>query len=135
MPETQRTFVMVKPDGVRRGLVGEVIRRIEAKGYTLAQMRMFTIERSLAERHYAEHEDKSFFAELVSFITSDAVVAMVVEGPDVVRGMRQIMGATNPLEAAPGSIRGDLATLIGENIVHGSDSPESAAREVALFFP
>ncbi len=135
MPETQRTFVMVKPDGVRRGLVGEVIRRIEAKGYTLAQMKLFTIERALAETHYAEHEDKPFFAELVSFITSDAVVAMVVEGPDAVRGLRQIMGATNPLEAAPGSIRGDLATLIGENIVHGSDSPESAAREVALFFP
>lgn len=135
MPDTQRTFVMVKPDGVRRGLTGEVIRRIEAKGYSLAAMRHFSIDRDLAERHYAEHEAKPFFGELVGFITSGPVVAMVVEGPDAVRGLRQIMGATNPLDAAPGSIRGDLATTITENIVHGSDSPESAAREIALFFP
>jgi nucleoside-diphosphate kinase len=126
---------MVKPDGVRRGLTGEVIRRIEAKGYSLAAMRHFSIDRDLAERHYAEHEAKPFFGELVGFITSGPVVAMVVEGPDAVRGLRQIMGATNPLDAAPGSIRGDLATTITENIVHGSDSPESAAREIALFFP
>jgi nucleoside-diphosphate kinase len=126
---------MVKPDGVDRALVGEVIRRIEAKGYRLAQMKRFTIDRALAEIHYAEHKDKPFFGELVSFITSGPVVAMVVEGPEAVRGMRQIMGATNPLDAAPGSIRGDHATTIGENIVHGSDSPESAAREIALFFP
>jgi nucleoside-diphosphate kinase len=135
MPGIERTFVMVKPDGVRRGLVGEVIRRIETKGYAISEMKLFTIEHSLAERHYAEHQDKPFFGELVSFITSGPVVAMVIEGPDAVGGMRQIMGATNPLDAAPGSIRGDLATAIGENIVHGSDSPESATREVALFFP
>lgn len=134
MPDTQRTFIMVKPDGVRRRLVGDVIGRIEAKGYELREMKLFTIDESLAQKHYAEHTDKPFFGELVSFITSGPVVAMVVEGPDVVVGMRQIMGATNPLEATPGSIRGDLATLIGENIVHGSDSPESAEREVNLFF-
>jgi nucleoside-diphosphate kinase len=135
VPDTERTFVMVKPDGVTRRLVGEVIRRIEAKGYTLVAVRFFTIERELAERHYGEHKDKPFFGELVSFITSGPVVAMVVQGPDAVKGLRQIMGATNPLEAAPGSIRGDFATLIGENIVHGSDSADSAAREIALFFP
>jgi nucleoside-diphosphate kinase len=135
VPDTQRTFVMVKPDGVRRGLVGEVVRRIETKGYSLAEMKMFTITRDLAERHYAEHEARPFFGELVSFITSGPVVAMVVEGPNAVVGLRQIMGATNPLEATPGSIRGDFATEIGENIVHGSDSPESAAREISLFFP
>lgn len=134
MADTQRTFIMVKPDGVRRRFVGEVIGRIEAKGYELREMKLFTIDESLAQKHYAEHTDKPFFGELVSFITSGPVVAMVVEGPDVVAGMRQIMGATNPLEATPGSIRGDLATLIGENIVHGSDSPESAEREVNLFF-
>lgn len=134
MPDTQRTFIMVKPDGVRRRLVGDVIKRIEVKGYEIREMKLFTIDESLAQKHYAEHTDKPFFGELVSFITSGPVVAMVVEGPDVVAGMRQIMGATNPLEATPGSIRGDLATLIGENIVHGSDSPESAEREVNLFF-
>jgi nucleoside-diphosphate kinase len=134
MPDSQRTFIMVKPDGVRRKLVGEVVGRIEAKGYDIREMKLFTIDESLAQKHYAEHTDKPFFGELVSFITSGPVVAMVVEGPDVVAGMRQIMGATNPLEATPGSIRGDLATLIGENIVHGSDSPESAEREVNLFF-
>ena len=134
MPDTQRTFIMVKPDGVRRRLIGEVINRIEAKGYDIREMKLFTIDESLAQKHYAEHTEKPFFGELVSFITSGPVVAMVVEGPDVVAGMRQLMGATNPLEATPGSIRGDLATLIGENIVHGSDSPESAAREVNLFF-
>lgn len=134
MPENQQTFIMVKPDGVRRRLVGEVISRIEAKGYSLREMKLFTIDETLAKKHYAEHVDRPFFGELVSFITSGPVVAMVVEGPDAVAGMRQIMGATNPLEATPGSIRGDLATIIGENIVHGSDSPESAEREVNLFF-
>lgn len=134
MPESQRTFVMVKPDGVRRRLVGEVVTRIESKGYSIREMKLFTIDESLASKHYAEHSEKPFFGELVSFITSGPVVAMVVEGPDVIAGMRQIMGATNPLEAAPGSIRGDLATVITENIVHGSDSPESAEREVNLFF-
>lgn len=134
MPDNQRTFIMVKPDGVRRRLIGEVVGRIEAKGYEIREMKLFTIDESLAQKHYAEHTEKPFFGELVSFITSGPVVAMVVEGPDVVAGMRQLMGATDPLEATPGSIRGDLATLIGENIVHGSDSPESAEREVNLFF-
>ena len=134
MPDNQRTFIMVKPDGVRRRLIGEVVGRIEAKGYEIREMKLFTIDESLAQKHYAEHTDKPFFGELVSFITSGPVVAMVVEGPDVVAGMRALMGATNPLEATPGSIRGDLATIIGENIVHGSDSPESAEREVNLFF-
>lgn len=134
MPDTQRTFIMVKPDGVRRRLVGEVISRIEAKGYELREAKLFTIGETLAKKHYAEHAEKPFFAELVSFITSGPVVAMVVEGPDAVAGMRQIMGATNPLDAAPGSIRGDFASVITENIVHGSDSPESAEREINLFF-
>jgi nucleoside-diphosphate kinase len=132
--DVQQTFVMVKPDGVRRRLVGEVVRRIEAKGYELKEMKLFTIEESLAKKHYAEHTEKPFFGELVTFITSGPVVAMVVEGPDAVTGMRQIMGATNPLDAAPGSIRGDFASFITENIVHGSDSPESAEREINLFF-
>ncbi len=134
MPERQRTFIMVKPDGVRRRLVGEVVSRIERKGYEIREMRLFTIDETLAKKHYAEHAERPFFGELVSFITSGPVVAMVVEGPDAVAGMRQIMGATNPIEASPGSIRGDFATVIGENIVHGSDSPESAEREVNLFF-
>lgn len=134
MPEIQRTFIMVKPDGVRRRLVGEVISRIEAKGYELKEAKLFTIDETLAKKHYAEHAEKPFFGELVSFITSGPVVAMVVEGADAVVGMRQIMGATNPLDAAPGSIRGDFASVITENIVHGSDSPESAEREINLFF-
>jgi nucleoside-diphosphate kinase len=134
MADTQRTFIMVKPDGVRRRLVGEVIRRIEAKGYGLREMKLFTIDRTLAETHYGEHKEKPFFGELVDFITSGPVVAMVVEGDDAVAGMRQIMGATNPLDSAPGSIRGDFASVITENIVHGSDSPESAEREIGLFF-
>jgi nucleoside-diphosphate kinase len=130
----QSTFVMVKPDGVKRRLVGEVVRRIEQKGYSLDEMRMFTIDEDLAKRHYAEHSDKPFFAELVSFISSGPVVAMKVSGEDAVMGMRQLMGATNPLDAVPGSIRGDYASVITENIVHGSDSPESAERELSLFF-
>jgi nucleoside-diphosphate kinase len=134
MADTERTFVMVKPDGVRRRLAGQVIGRIEAKGYIIKEMRLITIDRSLAQRHYAEHAEKPFFGELVSFITSGPVIAMVVEGADAVTGCRQIMGATNPLDAVPGSIRGDYATEITENIVHGSDSPESAARELKLFF-
>jgi nucleoside-diphosphate kinase len=134
MTKAQRTFVMVKPDGVRRGLIGEVIKRIEGKAYKIVEMKLFTIEMELARRHYAEHEGRPFFSELVSFITSGPVVAMAVEGPDAVAGCRQIMGATNPLEAVPGSIRGDFATEISENIVHGSDSPESATRELGLFF-
>ncbi len=134
MTDQQSTFIMVKPDGVRRGLVGEVIRRIEAKGYELSEMKLFTIGEDLAREHYQEHSDKPFFGELVSFITSGPVVAMVVSGSDAVSGMRQIMGATDPLDAAPGSIRGDYATVITENIVHGSDSPSSAEREIKLFF-
>ena len=135
MAEQQQTFIMVKPDGVKRRLVGEVIGRIEAKGYSIRSMKLFTIDKALAEKHYEEHVERPFFGELVSFITSGPVVAMVVEGADAVAGMRQIMGATNPLEAAPGSIRGDFASEIGENIVHGSDSPTSAEREIGLFFP
>ena len=131
----ERTFVMVKPDGVRRRLAGEVIKRIEAKGYSIVEMKLFTIDEDLAKRHYAEHTEKPFFGELVSFITSGPVVAMVVEGDDAVKGSRQIRGATNRLEAGPGSIRGDFASVITENIVHGSDSPESATREIGLFFP
>jgi len=134
MTASERTFVMVKPDGVRRRLVGEVIARLERKGYDIVEMRLFTIDEGLAGRHYAEHTEKPFFSELVSFITSGPVVAMAVEGPEAVLGCRQIMGATKPLEAVPGSIRGDYATEITFNIVHGSDSPESAARELELFF-
>jgi nucleoside-diphosphate kinase len=131
---SQQTFVMVKPDGVARRLVGEVIRRIEAKGYDIREMKLMTVDESLAKKHYAEHVDKPFFDELVSFVTSGPSVAMVVEGADAVAGLRQIMGATNPLDATPGSIRGDFATEITQNIVHGSDSPESAEREINLFF-
>jgi len=134
MPDNQRTFVMVKPDGVRRRLVGEVIRRIENKGYDITAMKMFTIDTALAEKHYGEHSERPFFGELVSFITSGPVVALTVEGPGAVAAMRLIMGATDPVEATPGSIRGDLASVIGENIVHGSDSPQSAERELGLFF-
>jgi nucleoside-diphosphate kinase len=134
MPDVQQTFVMVKPDGVRRRLIGEVIRRVEAKGYEIREMRLFTIDESLARKHYAEHSEKPFFSELVEFITSGPVVAMVVEGTEAVAGMRQIMGATNPLDAVPGSMRGDFAAIITENIVHGSDSPASAEREINLFF-
>lgn len=131
----EKTFVMVKPDGVRRGLVGEVIKRIEERGYRIHEMRMFTIDKDLAEAHYAEHVEKPFFGELVSFITSGPVVAMMVEGAEAVKGVRSLMGATDPLDAAPGSIRGDYASVITENIVHGSDSRESADRELSLFFP
>ena len=134
MSETQRTLVLVKPDGVRRRLVGEVISRIEAKGYHIRGLKLFTIDEDLAHRHYAEHTEKPFFGELVSFITSGPVAAMVVEGPEAVAAVRTIMGPTNPLEAPPGSIRGDFASAITENIVHGSDSPQAAAREVDLFF-
>lgn len=131
----ERTLVLVKPDGVERGLVGEVVGRIERKGYRLAAMELRTLDRPTAEEHYGEHTDKPFFGELVSFITSGPLVAMCVEGEDAVRGMRQLMGATDPLDAAPGSIRGEFATAIGENIVHGSDAPDSAKRELELFFP
>jgi nucleoside-diphosphate kinase len=131
---SERTLVLIKPDGVRRGLVGEVIARIERKGLAIRELQMRTLDTQTAQEHYAEHTDKPFFGELVSFITSGPLVALAVEGPDAVRAMRVLMGATNPIDAAPGSIRGDFATIITENIVHGSDSPASAERELKLFF-
>jgi nucleoside-diphosphate kinase len=131
----EQTLILVKPDGVQRGLVGEVIARLERKGFTLRALELKTLDRETAEEHYGEHRERPFFGELVEFITSGPLVAMCVEGDDAIKGMRQIMGATNPIEAAPGSIRGDFATVIGENIVHGSDSPESAQRELGIFFP
>jgi nucleoside-diphosphate kinase len=132
---TQKTLILVKPDGVQRGLIGEVISRIERKGYRIEALELRTLERTSAEEHYGEHTDKPFFGELVEFITSGPLVAMCVSGEDVIAAMRTLMGATNPLDATPGSIRGDFATIISENIVHGSDSPESAARELEIFFP
>ncbi len=131
----EQSLVLIKPDGVERALVGEVVTRIEDKGYRIRAIEMRTLERSLAEEHYAEHADKPFFDELVDFITSGPLVAMCVEGDDAIRGMRQIMGATDPLEADAGSLRGMYGTDIGQNIVHGSDSAESAKRELDLFFP
>jgi nucleoside-diphosphate kinase len=130
----ENTYVMVKPDGVARGLVGEVISRFESKGLGLVQMRMLTIDAELAGRHYAEHTEKPFFGELVDFITSGPVVAMEWTGESAISVARTLMGGTNPAEASPGTIRGDLATVITHNIVHGSDSPESAKRELAIFF-
>jgi nucleoside-diphosphate kinase len=130
----ENTYVMVKPDGVARGLVGEVISRFEGKGLGLVQMRMLTIDAELAGRHYAEHTEKPFFGELVDFITSGPVVAMEWAGESAISVARTLMGGTNPAEASPGTIRGDLATVITHNIVHGSDSPESAERELAIFF-
>jgi nucleoside-diphosphate kinase len=131
----QRTLVLVKPDGVRRGLAGEVISRLERKGLTLVAMELRTLDRETAEQHYGEHKDRPFFGELVEFITGGPLVALVVEGPNAVAGTRRLMGVTNPVEATPGSIRGDYALEIGQNLVHGSDSEESAAREIGIFFP
>lgn len=130
----EKTFAMVKPDGVERGLIGEVIKRIEQKGFRLVGLKMMVISEELAREHYQEHQDKSFFPELVSFITSGPVVAMVWEGKGVIAALRSMMGKTNPLEALPGTIRGDLAINVSQNIIHGSDSTESAEREIALFF-
>jgi nucleoside-diphosphate kinase len=130
-----RTLILVKPDAFARSLTGEIIARFERKGLRIVALRHMTVTVELAERHYAEHAEKPFFGELVQFITSGPIVAMVLEGQDAVRAARQLIGATNPLEAAPGSIRGDFAIEMGQNMVHGSDSPESAAREAALFFP
>lgn len=130
----ENTFIMIKPDGVRRGLVGEVISRFESKGMRLHRLRMLDVTEEIARRHYAEHVDKPFFPELLSFITSGPVVAMEWSGESAVSAARTMMGATNPVDAAPGSIRGDLALVITENIVHGSDSTESAARELAIWF-
>lgn len=131
----EQTLILVKPDGVERGLVGEVVSRIERKGYALRALELRTLTAATAEEHYAEHAGKPFFAELVDFITSGPLVAMCVEGDDAIVGMRTLMGATNPIEATPGSIRGDFATIIGNNIVHGSDGSESASRELEIFFP
>jgi nucleoside-diphosphate kinase len=134
----EKTLVLVKPDGVARGLVGEVIARIEAKGYRIAAIRMLQADRVLLEKHYAEHQGKPFFEPLVEFMMSGPIVAIVAEGNRVIEGFRSLAGVTDPTVAAPGTIRGDLArdqgTKVVQNIVHGSDSPESAAREIAIFF-
>ncbi len=132
---SEHTFIMIKPDGVRRGLVGEVIGRLERKGLSLEKMRMLTVDEELARRHYAEHVEKSFFPELLEFVTSGPVVAMEWSGPSAVEAARTLMGPTNPVSAPPGSIRGDFALIITENIVHGSDSVESAERELSIWFP
>lgn len=133
MPD--RTLILVKPDAFERRLTGEVIGRFERKGLTLVALKQMQVERDLAERHYHEHESKPFFPELVEFITRGPLVAMVLEGENAVEAARQVIGATNPIEAAPGSIRGDFATEITFNLVHGSDSPNTATREIELFFP
>lgn len=132
---SERTLVLVKPDGVSRGLVGEVIGRVERKGLRIVAMDLRRLDRGTAEAHYAEHREKPFFASLVEFITSGPLVAMVVEGPRAIQAFRALAGATDPVVASPGTIRGDLAVEVQNNIVHGSDSAESAAREIALFFP
>ena len=131
---TQRTLILVKPDAFARGLTGEIIARFERKGLKIVAAKHMTVTEDLAKQHYAEHEGKPFFGELVDFITSGPLVAMVLEGDEAVKAARQVIGATNPLEAAPGSIRGDFALEVGKNMVHGSDSPESAEREANLFF-
>ena len=130
-----RTLILVKPDAFERRLTGEVIARFERKGLTIVAMKHMTMDRDLAERHYAEHAEKPFFGDLVDFITGGPLVAFVLEGYEAVTAARQVIGATNPLEAAPGSIRGDFAIAVGQNMVHGSDSVESGEREAALFFP
>lgn len=132
---SERTLVLVKPDGVARGLVGEVLARIERKGFTFAAIELMNVSVDVAKAHYGEHVDKPFFGDLVAFITGGPLLAAVIEGPDAIVAWRTMMGATNPLTAAPGTIRGDLATEMQNNVTHGSDSPESAAREIALFFP
>ena len=125
---------MIKPDGVRRGLTGELIRRIEQKGFRIVGLKQTVISRETAESHYGEHRDKPFFDSLVSFITSGPVVAMVLEGENAISEWRKLMGATNPADAAPGTIRGDFATTLDENVAHGSDAPETAEREIGIFF-
>lgn len=132
---SERTLVLVKPDGVRRGLVGEVVGRLERKGLTLVAVQLRTLDRATAEQHYAEHAGKPFFGSLVDFITGGPLLAIVVEGERAIVAFRALAGATDPVAAAPGTIRGDAALEVQQNIVHGSDSPESAAREIALFFP
>jgi nucleoside-diphosphate kinase len=131
----ERTLILVKPDAFGRGLTGEIIARFERKGLKIAALKHLVTPRATAETHYAEHAERPFFGELVDFITGGPLVALVLEGRDAVTAARQVIGATNPLEAAPGSIRGDLAIEVGQNMVHGSDSAESAAREAELFFP
>ena len=137
--QRQRTLVLIKPDGVRRGLVGEVISRIEKKGYSISALRMLNAERSMLESHYAEHEGKPFYEPLLEFMSSGPIVALIAEGERVIEGFRSLAGATDPTVATPGSIRGDLArdqgTRVVQNIVHGSDSVESAEREIKIFFP
>ena len=130
----EQTLVLVKGDGVRRRLVGEIVRRIEAKGLDIRAMQLMDVSRELAEEHYAEHREKPFFGELVDFITSTPVVAMRIEGEGAIQVVRRLMGSTNPAEAPPGTIRGDLALSLPDNLVHGSDGPESAERELGLFF-
>jgi len=135
VPDTERSLVLVKPDGVRRALIGEVISRIEAKGLRLVALRLRELDRETAAQHYAEHESKPFFGDLIEFITGGPLVAMVIEGPRAIPAFRALAGATDPVVATPGTIRGDFALEVQNNIVHGSDSPESATREIALFFP
>jgi nucleoside-diphosphate kinase len=133
---TERTLVLIKPDGVKRHLIGEILGRIEGKGLSIAALELKNVDDDLASKHYAEHEGKPFFGSLLEFITSGPVVAAVLEGPRAIAAFRQIAGGTDPVEkAAPGSIRGDLALVTQDNLVHGSDSPESAAREIGLWFP
>jgi nucleoside-diphosphate kinase len=131
----ERTLILIKPDAFARGLSGEILGRFERKGLRIVALRHMTVGDDLARRHYAEHEGKPFFGELVEFITSGPILAMVLEGDEAITAARQVIGATNPLEAAPGSIRGDFAIAVGQNMVHGSDSVESGRREAALFFP
>lgn len=130
----QKTFIMVKPDGVQRGLVGEIVKRFEDKGFKLVGAKLMSVSNELAETHYGEHKERPFFGELVDFITSAPVFAMVWEGEEVISTARNMIGATNPQESTPGSIRGDFAVTVGKNIIHGSDSEESAEREIALWF-
>ncbi|MEH1785901.1 nucleoside-diphosphate kinase [Nostoc sp.] len=130
----ERTFLAIKPDGVQRGLVGEIIRRFEAKGFTLVGLKFLKVSRELAEQHYGVHRERPFFGGLVEFITSSPVVAMVWEGDGVIASARKIIGATNPLTAEPGTIRGDFGLNIGRNLIHGSDAPETAQQEIALWF-
>jgi len=130
----ERTLILVKPDAFARGLSGEIIRRFENKGLKISALRHMQVTEDLAKQHYAEHDGKPFFGELVEFITSGPIVALVLEGESAIKAARQVIGATNPLEAAPGSIRGDFAIAVGQNMVHGSDSPESGEREAKLFF-
>ena len=132
---SERTLVLIKPDGVERGLIGEVLSRIERKGFAIVALELRVLERAIAEEHYGEHKDKPFFGDLVDFITGGPLVAAVIEGPEAIASWRTMMGATNPANAAPGTIRGDLATETQMNVTHGSDSPESAARELGWFFP